>query len=702
MDVTNRFGALINNVMFVIVGIYMLLVPLLFLHFTTEFNEYNKLILTILVACSLSILWVLRHVVDRKVTITQTSIDMPIIILIISFIGATVFSVSRSTSIFGETNSWHWTVVELVAFAVILYTGLSVIKTQKHVNILLHSLFGAGFLSSVTSLTSFFNIFDQVKVGGLLGELFKILSIDGFSPSGSPVSALLVFTITALVGLELIRRRIASKNDTKLIAKLVDVRIITYTVMMLPLLTALSIWLLSFLPGPLNGRLPITQLNFETSWRIASSTIRDSKFFGVGLSNYTVAYNAFRPLAINDTPSWSVIFDRSGSEYMTVLTTAGIVGFICYLFITFRLISLAWKGIRSMFADGAKGVGQSLILSFGVVIMLMAYCFVSSTVMTTALIFMLLILWFGQEKVHGNEKLVDDVTLSFAAINKSSTRDLLPIVLGIPVVVLAIIVGFYTIQDFRSNVAYADSLKALSENQPAKDIYSSQQQAISLNSRRDAYRRAYAETNMLFANAVAQQKGENLTDAERTDISTLIQQAINEVRVITEVLNPSSAVNWQERGSVYQRLLGVATEADQWSADAYKAAIQRAPYDPRLRVNLGSLYYALAVNPPSDQGTTGDAPTDTSSQTPETKNDLLVAAEKAYLDAISLKKDYAIAYFNLATVYKEAQRYDLAQTQLEKTLELVDPNSQDYTEVNKQLDEVKALNEASPQPTVNE
>lgn len=698
MEVTNRSVGYLNKIIFAILGSYIFLVPLLFLHFTTEFNEYNKLVLTIFVAIILICLWAVRHVVDQKVTITHTAIDFPLTLLIVSFIGATIFSVSRSTSIFGETNSWHWTAIELVAFATIFYTALSVVKTQKHVDLLMRIFFAAGFVSSVATLISFFNILDKVQVGGIIGELVKVLSIDGFSPSGSPVSALLVFTITGLVGFELIRRRLVDSGATTLLMRFVDVKVITYVVTILPIIVAFSIWLLSFLPGPLNGKLPITQLNFETSWRIASSTIRDSKFFGVGLSNYTVAYNAFRPLAINNTSSWSVIFDRSGSEYMTILTTAGIVGFVSFLFFVFRLLNLFWREARTVFTDKKKEVRQSLVVSFGVVILLVVYGFVSSTVMTTALLFILLIIWFGQENTVGNEKMVSNTMLSFAAINKSNTRDLLPVVLGIPVVVVAIVVGFYTVQDFRSNVAYAGSLKALADNEAAKVIYEGQQRAINLNSRRDAYRRAYAETNMLFANAVAQQRGENLSDGDRTDISTLIQQAINEVRVITEVLNPASAVNWQLRGSVYQRLLGVATGADQWAAEAFGAAIQRAPFDPRLRVNLGSLYFTLAVNPPKEQGTTGEAPTDTRAQTPETKNELLVAAEKAYLDAISLKDDYAIAHFNLAAVYKEAQRYDLAQSRLEKTLELVEPNSQDYTEVNKQLDEVNALNEASPRP----
>jgi len=273
----------------------------------------------------------------------------------------------------------------------------------------------------------------------------------------------------------------------------------------------------------------------------------------------------------------------------------------------------------------------------------------------------------------------------------------LPWIVSIPVLAISITILFFTVQDFRSNVAYATSLRLIAQNAPASEIYNAQGKAINLNGYRDAYHRGYAETNISFANAIAQVRGEELTDTDRSDILTLIDEAIRQVRVTTELLNPVSAANWQVRANVYRNLLGVATGADQWALESYLNAINLAPSDPRLYVDLGGLYLTLALSTP-EEGTTGEAPGENVPATPTTREDNLARAESVLLNAINLKSDYANAHYNLAAVYNAAERYDLAKTELETVLRLVANEGPEHDRAQQDLDVVNTrLSETTQQ-----
>ena len=91
------------------------------------------------------------------------------------------------------------------------------------------------------------------------------------------------------------------------------------------------------------------------------------------------------------------------------------------------------------------------------------------------------------------------------------------------------------------------AIAAAQENNGAL-TYRLQQQAISANPKRDTYHNSYANTNLALANTLAA-KGD-LTDEEKATIQALLAQAIRSSRVITEVLNPLSAGNWETRANI--------------------------------------------------------------------------------------------------------------------------------------------------------
>jgi tetratricopeptide (TPR) repeat protein len=335
---------------------------------------------------------------------------------------------------------------------------------------------------------------------------------------------------------------------------------------------------------------------------------------------------------------------------------------------------------------------------------LIAFLFISSTIAIMGVFFIVLILWMLVAKLDENSDLVSEANLNLQMVNEKilssarggayaggtdTGRQYLPLLVGALLLVIAGLAVYYTLQDLRSNLVFAQSIQNLANNTPVREIYDAQRQAISLNPRRDAYRRAYANTNISVAQLVAAEKGETLTDTERQDVITLIQQSIREVRVITEVLYPTNALNWQMRGRIYQSLLGVARGADSWALHAFQQAIILAPQDPQLRVDLGGLFLRLAIEAPIPEGEQGDPPTQDIPQAPDTRATNLLRAEAAFQDAIRLKPDFANGHFNLAALYREAGRYDLAIRELETTLTLVPTDSPDYQQATQLLEQVR-------------
>ena len=206
--------------------------------------------------------------------------------------------------------------------------------------------------------------------------------------------------------------------------------------------------------------------------------------------------------------------------------------------------------------------------------------------------------------------------------------------------------------------------------------YQMQQRAININPVRDSYHTSYASTNLALANVIAS-KGD-ISDEERSTVQALVSQAIRSSRVATEVLNPLNTANWETRANVYRALIGVADDASDWAIRSYNTAIQLNPTNPRLRLNLGGVYYS---------------------------NEDYLSAANLFNQAASLKDDYANAHYNLAQALIKLGNYPQAQQELEITQGLVVPDSEDYQRVAAELEQLSALPNvagASTQPSIKE
>ncbi len=109
-----------------------------------------------------------------------------------------------------------------------------------------------------------------------------------------------------------------------------------------PFLLALSVFsFLSYLYFFFS--LPASHPSLPVSWQIAVGELSQSPIMGTGPGLFLQAFNKFRPASLNISPFWQFKFNNSGSEFLEILTTTGLLGFGSYLlFLFFVLRSSLW------------------------------------------------------------------------------------------------------------------------------------------------------------------------------------------------------------------------------------------------------------------------------------------------------------------------------------------------------------------------
>lgn len=483
---------------------------------------------------------------------------------------------------------------------------------------------------SLLSLTMFYGFFGLMRVFSSASWIKQ----DGWTPAGS----LLVLASLCLVVLPLIlESKSQEKNSNPLVPAL---RILSFIL----ILAALGITSYRLVKNP-----PLL-LPMSANWQIAIEGFKNLKtlLLGVGPANFIMAFTQSKPFSINQTPLWNVIFSQGGSEYLQLLTTNGFLGLLSFVFLVFNFFK--------------KGrVFRGFNLSF--LLVLLFFLVFPGNLMLWLVFYLCLAL--GEKRALTFKEQVLGIKLKKSAENPSALFLILPLFLEFltPVTVLAARRAWLA-----ERLTYKSAV-AIRENK-AKDVLDLQTKAINLNPYLDRYHLNLANTSFLLANNLAAKK--NLSDQEKQLLSGLIQQSIDQMRLVT-ALSPYKASNWQARGNLYRNLINLAKGADQWTILSFQEAISLDPANPVLRLDYGGLFYIY-------------------------KNYEL--AIEQFKISVQLKPDYSNGWYNLASAYREDQKYEKAVAALEKVLDSLPEDSQDRQKVKDELDALKQKIPAKPKEEV--
>lgn len=594
-----------ETVLVVLVTALVFLFPLFFLPILTDWFELPKQTFLLLGALLALVVWLFQGTLTKKLPLTSSVFFFPTFLLAGAAILSSLLTDNKIVSVTSDP-------VIYAGGAILLVVASQLATKEKTLLTLLKVLIASGAILAVLSTL-------QVVIS-LAPGLFTFATNNAFlstsfNPTGSTLSQgiLLAIILPAALGLCLDS---PAKKPSFLLAII--------------FLALISLGILA--SGYTLYRQNPILLPQNVGWRIATNTMGQSPtsaFFGVGPGNFIDAFTAYKPIEFNATRFWNLRFTTSSNFYFYLLTTTGIAGLLAFLFLVSHVLRLAKRRLQSEAARPLeKGLVASLVVAAGLFVLLPA------PAIALIAFFTMLALLTGYYALKENG--------AYAQV----TPDLFANNVWLRPVTLVLVLLFFAAAFWQlgrvvlADYYFAQSLSAARANR-GTDTYNLQIKATTLNPWNEAYRVAYSQTNLALADALA--GGQNLSDQQKQTVVALVQQAIREARLAAG-LAPKRAADYENLSLIYRGLINFAQGADQWALASQNQAINLDPANPRLRLDLGGIYFAL--------------------------KDYQTAAQN-FATAVNLKPDYANAHYNLAQVLKLLNLNDQATQQLQATATLV-------------------------------
>jgi len=620
-------------------SVFFFLFPLIISTHTTNGFILPKQMLLIAVVLVSLLLWGIKIVAESSIRIRRTPFDMPILLFSIVLLISSIISVNK----FDALSSF----VAFFAVALGYFFIVNVSRKQNAVFLFLFTL-----LLSACSL-SVLTIFSYIKIYLLP---FNFSHVPTFTLFGSLLEQAYYFAFIL---------PIAGFYTYPLLKGKVEVRNIIFSSAFVLILLGLIFTILQVFTMQKTYILP-----FETGFQIAFAAISQDTgrifqgfFFGSGFGTFANDFTRFKLLSFNQNQDiWYLVFNQSSSLVLELLTTTGILGFLSFGLILFKIVKRSvnmWDNplsISLLVAIVLAFVLPISYTSFALFFFLIALFCAFDAQKNPHNFYDLELQAFAMTKRFGRQS--EDEVVSTNSVGKFLTIPLL-------VVILALIgfIGFYGTSYALSDIYFQNSIIAATQNN-ASATYLNQQNAIRTFPYRDVYYTAFSQTNLAIANSIAssQSKEKPLSDESKKNLYMLIQQSINSSRIAV-TLAPETARDWQNLAAIYRSLIGFGQNAEKFTVDSMTIATSLDATNPQEYIALGGIYYQL--------GQYDNAITQ-------------------FQTAAKLKPELANAYYNLGHALEQKGQLQDALNQYSIVLKLV---SNDPTNKNKMQVEINTLKE---------
>ncbi|MBI2033454.1 MAG: tetratricopeptide repeat protein [Candidatus Levybacteria bacterium] len=626
MESKNDVSAYLENISILLFGLLLAVFPLTITTLTTDPFGFPKQLLLIGICLILLLLGGARMISEAEVRMVRTPFDIPILLFGGFALISALLSVSRIDSL---------TAIIPLLFAIVGYFLLiNLSKNELATRFLTFAFLSGAAITALIALSSFLKVyvlpfaFAKTTSFTLLGSLLEQAMYLSFA---LPIAAYFVYNSPFF------NTGGGKKGSVSLTTSFFSL------ISGLIILAGLSVTLYQLITTQKPLILPF-ETGFQTAFAAISQDagrIMQGFLFGSGYGTYAIDFTRFKQAAFNLNPSlWSLTFFRSSSLLLELLATTGILGFLSFAFLLFRML-VDLKDMRSL------GKQQSFNpLGATVMLLIIGAVLLPFSALTIIVFFLLLGLYGAYQRLNPQSAhKFFEVELHFVAFKKGllplattpvdehgnplTTRTnrqeqmltkFLPVSVFIFFVIIAAAVGIYTYQYTLSDITFQKSLVAASQNN-GLETFTQQNNALSTFPYRDAYYRIASQTDLALANSLAASvpQGSSPSAQLQQNILALIQQSVAYGRRATE-LSPQNAVNWQNLSSIYRALIGFGQNAEQFSLVTQQQAIALNPNDPQGYINLGGTYYQLG---------------------------LWDNAQQQFQVAINLKPDFANAYYNL-------------------------------------------------------
>ncbi len=572
-----------------------------FLPFFEDAYDTGRFIIVTGITILMCLLWTIRLIRTKRLIVSYNAGVVGFGVLTLASLLSIIFvSTNKIEALVHPLGFITW--LSLTLIALIAPTSIE----KKDHNKLMWMVVG------VSSLLGLLIIYQQFGITAMLFPTLSFLASPLWNPTGTPISACYLLTLSIPLGMYLLRESGKNHEDRNSAFALIAILIAVSGI-------AMTLW--RYIPMMKTSLLP-----FPVGWGILLESWKQPihTIMGVGVDQFTMAYTLGKQLSINTTTIWNSGFNTNASFLLHIATVNGFLG-ICSLFLFVLVL------VRSHISIIGLRIALFLTIlflfffppSFPLVILLSLFCILISS----------------KDSTH-----VYHLTS-------------LGVVFGSIVCMGVIFVSSYLWYRYtKGEQLFFQGVVAKNQENNGTKAYNLMILAMRQNPFISRYHATFSQLNLMLGNAVITSAKEE----DKTLVTTLLSQAIREGKTAT-TLAPNNVYMWSNLASIYQNLIGVATDAPSWTIAAYQQAITLDPVNPVLRLDLGGVYVGM-----KDYN----------------------SALQQFTTAVTLKPNYANGFYNVANVLKLKGNTKEAKAALQHVLDLVPSTSTEYQKI---MEEIKAL-----------
>lgn len=371
----------------------VILVPLLFTTLTNDSLELTKYVAFSWLVIGGVITGLIAIMLDRGWSWRPVPFGWPLLTWNLAVSLATLFSVNRTVSLWGETGYWHHGLVATILFSV-LYVWVNQLADRRFAKELLWWIVGA--ISAV-------GIFILLQLRGLYLFPSSLLHSTSFQPLSVSLSlAAVVFAVITIIAVSALRD--ASNRFGRIMAAAGCVIGLTVLIMLdrslawysliagllaLLIINARSrdnirwgFWINGLLLVAVAGLLiPIPNtlvsdisLATSTSQQVTLGALRADPITGSGPGTFLYDFSHYRPASFNQSLLWDNRFIKAGNDWWQLGATTGIVGLLAWAVLQFVVLRFFWQRLQD---EGRSPIAMGLVAVW-VLLVVITFLFPSS------------------------------------------------------------------------------------------------------------------------------------------------------------------------------------------------------------------------------------------------------------------------------------------------------------------------------------
>lgn len=369
-----------------------LTVPFIFLPFTSELFEFNKIILLYIFTILIVGFWVGKSITNNKFIFKKTILDISLILFLTSQTISAIISIDQITSFFGYYGRWNGGLLSTLSFCLLYWAFVSNINKKQVLHLIKLILFSTLIISIWAILEKYGHSFSCLILNGefnvscwaqdVSDRVFASLGqpnwLAAWLVSVAPLTWIALFNsknkkyISHILSLLIFVSLLFTKSRAGLLGswvayttfwtltfiKIRKAALTTFLLCSFYLIMATAIFGTPW-TEPLFDAPSTTIRQNDTGkirlivWKGAIDIWRHNPLLGTGVETFAYSYYKFRPIEHNSTSEWDFVYNKAHNEFLNLAANSGTFGLGAYLLI---IITFIYWSVKKILASTTNSI----------------------------------------------------------------------------------------------------------------------------------------------------------------------------------------------------------------------------------------------------------------------------------------------------------------------------------------------------------